>query len=465
MDDLFSLSHDKNNDGTNQPLAERVRPKAFEDFAGQNEAFGSGTLLRKLLSADRLPSLILWGPPGSGKTTFANLVSLSTTAVFVSRSAIDTGAKELKSEGEQAKERLFHRQQKTVLFIDEIHRLNTAQQDCLLPYVEKGHLSLIGATTENPSFELNSALLSRCQVIIFHSHNESSLTKILDRALKSLDFELDWKDLSTIDIKKKIIHDAGGDARRGLNLLENIFSFYVSEGRLALTEAQLKDVIKYLPARYDKSREMHYDIISAFIKSVRGSDPHAALYYLARMLQGGEDPLFIARRLVILASEDVGNADPRALQVAVSVKEAVAFVGMPEAAICLSQAVTYLSTTPKSNASYTALGAAQKLAHEFPNEELPLAIRNAPTSFLKHLGYGEGYNYAHNSETGVTPQKFLPDRFASKKLYEPKAIGYEKNIRSYMDWVEKQTASPEKPNPSLEKHGDTQATGDKNENI
>jgi len=436
MDDLFSSQ----NLSRNQPLAERARPFELEQFQGQSRILGEGRLLKDLVLKDHLPSLILWGPPGSGKTSFGHLISKTTKSTFVNRSAIDTGAKDLKMEGEEAKQRLLRFNERTILFIDEIHRLNKAQQDVLLPYIEKGFFSLIGATTENPSFELNSALLSRCQVIIFDSLNEQALGKIIDRGLELLDPKVDWKNISSVSLKEIIINRASGDGRRALNLLENIFAFYLKSQR-PLTQEQIDEAIQFVPIRYDKSRDMHYDTISAFIKSIRGSDPHAALYYLVRMLKGGENPLFIARRLVILASEDIGNADPRALQVAINVKEAVDFVGMPEGAINLAQAVTYLATAPKSNRSYMGLKKAQELVDENPNLDIPLSIRNAPTQMMKNIGYGKDYQYAHNAESGVTPQRFLPDTIADLKLYEPTTRGHEKNITAYMEWIEAQLAN------------------------
>jgi putative ATPase len=437
LSDLFSVLDQSDN--KNQPLAERVRPRLFEDFSGQSEAFGQGSLLTNLLITDKLPSLVLWGPPGSGKTSFAHLVSKNTKSTFINRSAIDTGAKDLKLEGEQAKQRLLYQNLKTILFIDEIHRLNKSQQDCLLPYIEKGYLSLIGATTENPSFELNSALLSRCQVIVFHAHDETSLSKILNRALKTLDEKISWLDISNdSNVLEKLISDSGGDARRALNLLENIFAYFSTKDRKSLSAEQIREAIQYIPPRYDKSGEMHYDIISAFIKSIRGSDPDAALYYMVRMLKGGESPLFIARRLVILASEDIGNADPRALLVAMNVKEAVDFVGLPEASINLAQAVTYLASAPKSNASYMGLRNAEALVKEFPNEEVPLDLRNSPTKLMDQLGYGDGYKYAHDEKSGVSNQRFMPSKLENKKLYKPTTRGYEKNIASYLEWVETQ---------------------------
>jgi putative ATPase len=429
MDDLFTASHTQPLDA--QPLAERVRPQNTEAFVGQKYA-------RELLRAEKLPSLILWGPPGSGKTTFAHLVSKYTKSTFISRSAIDTGAKDLKLEGEEAKQRLLRFSEKTILFIDEIHRLNKSQQDCILPYIEKGYFTLIGATTENPSFELNSALLSRCQVIVFESLSLESLGAILDRAIKILNPDFNWSLLSSVPLKDELIQNAAGDARRALNLLENVYSYYLSHGRTPLNSEQLKEAFQYIPTRYDKSRDRHYDTISAFIKSIRGSDPHAALYYLAVMLKGGEDPLFIARRLVILASEDVGNADPKALQMAVAVKDAVEFVGLPEAAINLAQGVTYMACAPKSNRSYMGLQRAKELVAKHPDLEPPLSIRNAPTRLMENLGYGENYQYAHNSETGVTPQEFMPTPLKDTKIYEPTKRGYEKHISSYLDWVEDQ---------------------------
>lgn len=441
MDDLFSMAGQDLAVG--KPLAEKARPEKLTDFVGQEKWIGQGRLLADFLASDHLPSLVLWGPPGCGKTSFANLVSKATKSTFISRSAIDTGAKELKEEGEKAKERLHRFSEKTILFIDEIHRLNRAQQDCLLPYLEKGYLTLIGATTENPSFELNSALLSRCQVIVFEGLKQADLEKILSRALVLLDPELSWSSLAAAPLKDRLIGAAAGDGRRVLNLLENVYEYYVSKGRQALPESAIDEALQFVPARYDKDRDQHYDTISAFIKSIRGSDPDAALFYLARMLKGGEDPLFIARRLVILASEDIGNADHRALQVAVAVKDAVDFIGMPEAAISLAQAVTFLAASPKSNRSYMGLKKAQALADKFPHVEIPKSVRNAPTKLMKALGYGEDYKYAHDSDTGVTNQQFLPDEIKDVRLYEPTERGHEKILKGYLNWVRSQK-SPEK---------------------
>ena len=438
MDDLFNSVQNSVEFKGSRPLAERARPEDLQSFVGQDQVVGKGSVLRDLLLADSLPSLILWGPPGTGKTSFAHLISRLTKAVFISLSAVDTGAKELKAQGDEAKGRLFRMHEKTILFIDEIHRLNRAQQDVLLPFVEKGFLSLIGATTENPSFEINSALLSRSQVVVFEALSEKALNQILDRGLSLLDANLKWSEISEIDLKKMIIHSASGDGRRSLNLLESLFAYFESHSRKILNREQAQEALQFTPQRYDKSGEMHYDHISAFIKSIRGSDPDAALYYLVKMLKGGESPLFIARRLVILASEDVGNADPRALTVAVAVKDAVDFVGMPEAAINLAQGVTYLATAPKSNRSYMGLQKAEQLVEKHPQLSVPHSIRNAPTTLMKKLGYGQDYDYAHNSETGVTSQKFLPDEIKDAEFYEPANRGYEKNIAAYLEWVKSQ---------------------------
>jgi len=453
MEDLFSSSNE--NKERFQPLAERARPQTLEEFLGQQESVGAGKSIRKLFEQDRLPSLILWGPPGTGKTSFALLVAKKTKAQFVSLSAVDTGAKELRQEGERARDRLQQFGERTIVFIDEIHRLNKSQQDVLLPYVEKGFITLIGATTENPSFELNSALLSRTRVVLFKQLDESALSKILDRGLwlltheegkKNSSFSQDavekiWSSLTTAEaqahfsLKSKIAEVAGGDARQALNLLQIVYEVYSVNGFQPLTENQVLDALSRRHFLYDKARDQHYDTISAFIKSIRGSDPHAAIYYLARMLKGGEDPLFIARRLVILASEDISNADPRALLLAVATKDAVDFVGMPEAQISLAQCVAYLATAPKSNRSYMALLDAQALIDKTGPLPVPLHIRNPQTKLMEELGYGRDYQYSHEGFGGWTDQQFLPDELRGKELYKPTSRGYEKQISNYLEWI------------------------------
>lgn len=437
MEDLFSHSLNVSSRPDSQPLSEKARPQSFEDFVGQTEVINEGPRLKELVLRDQVPSLILWGPPGTGKTSFAVLVSKLTKAEFISRSAIDTGAKDLKQEGEDARKRLAYHQKRTVLFIDEIHRLNRAQQDCLLPYVERGDFTLIGATTENPSFEVNNALLSRCQVIVFKSLEEKEIKKVLDRGLGVLAPDLKWEDLSNESVKDILAGLAAGDARRSLNLLERIYQQFLLSRKSKLSKDEIYKTIQHVPASFDKSGEFHYNTISAFIKSIRGSDPDAALFYLARMLEGGEDPLFIARRLVILASEDVGNAEPRALMVAVAAKDAVEFVGLPEAAINLAQAVTFLASSPKSNRSYMGLRKAQAAVKENSHLSPPMNILNAPTDLMKSLGYGSGYVYDHDQAQGISKQSFLPEKIKDMRFYEPLERGSEKNIKLYLDWVKK----------------------------
>lgn len=448
MDDLFSFTQSCNTSAqaAHRPLSERARPQNIKDFTGQAEVLNEGPRLRELISQDQVPSLILWGPPGCGKTSFAYLISKATKSEFISRSAIDTGAKDLKQEGEDAKRRFAYHQKKTVLFIDEIHRLNRAQQDCLLPYVERGDFTLIGATTENPSFEVNNALLSRCQVVVFKTLSEAEIEKILDHGLKVLDSEMQWENYSADSAREIIAKLSLGDARRALNFLERIHQNFLLQGRKRFNRDEILKIIQYVPASYDKTSENHYNTISAFIKSVRGSDPDAALYYMARMLEGGEDPLFIARRLVILASEDIGNAEPRALMVAVAAKDAVEFVGLPEAAINLAQAVTFLASSPKSNRSYMGLKKAQVAAKQYSHLTPPMNILNSPTDLMKKLGYGENYKYDHDEKFGISKQSFMPEKIRDLKFYEPIEKGHEKNIKLYLEWVQKIRQEPGESN-------------------
>ena len=431
-----------------QPLAERLRPKRLEDILGQPKLLGQGAPWRRLIDTGQLPSLILWGPPGTGKTTFALLLAQKVDAEFITVNAIETGAKTLRELGESGRRRRLELRRKTLLFVDEIHRLNKGQQDVLLPFVEKGDLILVGATTENPSYEINAALLSRCRILVFERLSDADLEALMNRAAESCSTTLPL--LLSESAKEIAIRFADGDGRRLLNLMEVICNLKGFPGKesedqvdLASSRFPLKpEVLEELMSsqagvRYDKTADEHYDTISAFIKSVRGSDPDAAVYYLARMIKGGEDPVFIARRLVILASEDISNADPRALSVAVAGLQAVELVGWPEAAISLAQVTTYLASAPKSNRSYIALQKAQELVDRTGTVPIPLALRSAKTSAMKGLGYGKGYRYSHEGEKGYLQQRFLPEELGEVRLYEPTDHGFEKNIRQYLEWLKK----------------------------
>jgi putative ATPase len=373
-----------------------------------------------------LPNLILWGPPGCGKTTLARILAENSGANFINLNAVETGAKEIRELGERAHFRKVQGHGHTLIFIDEIHRLNRAQQDVLLPFTEAGDFTLIGATTENPSYELNSALLSRARVIVLHRLPDSSLEEIFERGCAEL--KLDSKTLLSENAKQSFLDFVDGDARKLLTSLETL-SAHAQIRPLPLQPADLAEILQKPTLRYDKKSQEHYDTISAFIKSVRGSDPQASIYYLARMLAGGEDPVFIARRLVILASEDIGNADPRGLSVAVAGLQAVELVGMPEAAI------TYLTCAPKSNASYMALKSAQAEVEKSGTLEIPTSLRSARTKLAKQLGYGEGYKYAHEGPTGWQAMEFLPPELAGKKFFEPTDRGFEKTMKQYLDWM------------------------------
>lgn len=415
------------------PLAERMRPQTLAEYVGQEHLLGEGKLLRRLVESDQLTSLIFWGPPGSGKTTLARIIANVTRAHFIFFSAILSGIKEIREVIREAEDERKFRGRKTILFIDEIHRFNKSQQDAFLPHVEKGTFTIIGATTENPSFEVIAPLLSRCKVLVLHPLTSEEVTRILEAALTDTERGLGERRLEVApEALVFMAEQAGGDARVALNTLETAARLAI--GR-AITLESAREAVQKKPILYDKGGEEHYNVISAFIKSMRGSDPDAALYWLARMLEAGEDPLFLLRRMVILASEDIGNADPRALQIAVAALQGFQLVGMPEGRIILAQAVTYLATAPKSNASYLGIDEALAEVRKSGALAVPNHIRNAPTRLMKDLGYGKDYRYAHDYEKGYAEQEYLPEKLAGKKFYTPKGHGYEKAILERMEFL------------------------------
>lgn len=433
--DLFEAVSKSNNTG---PLAERLRPRTLDDFRGQEDVLRA---LRPYLSRpEQLPNIILWGPPGSGKTTLARILAEKSQAQFINLNAVETGAKEIRELGERAHDRRIQGLGRTLIFIDEIHRLNKGQQDVLLPFTEAGDFTLIGATTENPSYELNSALLSRSRVIVLRRLTEGDLADIFNRGSNELG--LDPEKFLTPEATKTLLGFADGDARKMLTAMDTLAAHRQLRAE-ALTPEDLSQILQNPSLRYDKKSDEHYDTISAFIKSVRGSDPDAAVYYLARMLSGGEDPVFIARRLVILASEDIGNADPRGLMVAVAGLQAVELVGMPEAAISLAQVTTYLAGAPKSNASYMALNKAKATVERTGTLPIPLSLRSSKTKLNKQMGYGEGYKYAHDGFTGWQQMEFLPEDLRGQTFYELTDRGFEKTMKQYLEWM-KGKASPNK---------------------
>jgi putative ATPase len=441
--DLFEQSSALREDA---PLAERMRPRTIDEVVGQRHLLGEGKLLRRLIETDQLSSVIFWGPPGTGKTTLAQVVAASTRSRFVSFSAVMQGVKEVREIVAKAREERAYHNRKTLLFVDEIHRFNKAQQDAFLPHVERGDVILIGATTENPSFEVNSALLSRSRVFVLHPLEASDIRILLERAMSD-PRGLSGRGLEADDEALDLLSaQADGDARIALNTLE--VAAATVEGKTIGAET-VREALQKKALLYDKGAEEHYNVISAFIKSMRGSDPDGALYWLARMIEAGEDPLFIARRMVIFASEDVGNADPRALQVAVAVQQAVHFVGLPEGRINLAQAVTYLATAPKSNASYRGIDEALAEVRKNGALPVPLHIRNAPTRLMKDLGYGKDYRYAHNYDGGYVPQQYLPDRLQGRRFYRPAERGYEKIISERQRLREEQRR-PQHPLPEPE---------------
>ncbi len=412
------------------PLAERLRPNTLDDLVGQQHLTGKGSILRKAIEQGKVPSMILWGPPGVGKTTIANIIANTLKVPFYTLSAISSGVKEVREVIDLAK-----KQQNVILFIDEIHRFNKGQQDALLGAVEKGIITLIGATTENPSFEVNSALLSRSQVYILKALDEKDLIALLQHAIAT-DEVLKTKNIRLKETEA-LINISGGDARKLLNLLELVTDTLGNNA--VITDADVMEIAQQRIALYDKKGEQHYDIISAFIKSIRGSDPNAAVYYLARMIAGGEDVKFIARRMLILASEDIGNANPNALLLANATFEAVNKIGWPESQLILSQCAIYLASSAKSNSATVAIGAAMSAVREHGDLSVPLHIRNAPTKLMKKEGYGKGYEYSHNYENNFSPQEYLPKEITGSTFYEPGNNAREEELRRHLKtlWKEK----------------------------
>ncbi|MBN2238988.1 MAG: replication-associated recombination protein A [Dehalococcoidales bacterium] len=459
--DMFER-HAEEQRGQQAPLATRMRPLTFNEYVGQTHIIGEGRVLRKAIEAGRIPSIVLWGPPGSGKTTLANVIANVTDAHFSMVSAVSSGVAELRKAIEQARERRRSSGQKTILFIDEIHRFNKTQQDAILPFVEDGTITLIGATTENPSFEVTSPLLSRAQVLTLNPLVEDEIRVIIMRALRDR-----LKGLGSIRIELEpdaidhLISMSKGDARVALNGLEMaVMSTPPSEDgvrRVPLTI--IEDAVQHPALRYDKAGDQHYDLISALHKSMRGSDPDASLYWLGRMLEGGEDPLYVVRRLVRFASEDIGMADPQALILTVAAQQAVHFVGMPECNLALAEAVVYLATAPKSNSLYEAYTRVQEEIKRSSHESVPMHLRNAVTPMMKQMGYGQGYKYAHDYEDNFVEQQNLPDSLQGSQYYSPTEHGYERQVtgrlRNWWQSKTKQSAPNNKPASTGDKSNET----------
>ena len=427
--ELFRAAAATKASAAHAPLAERMRPRTVDEFVGQQHLLGPGHVLRDMVESARVESLILWGPPGSGKTTLAHLLAAASGAPAVSFSAVLQGVKELRHVVDEAELTLRSSGRPTVLFVDEIHRFNKAQQDAFLPHVEAGTITLIGATTENPSFEVIAPLLSRTRVLTLEPLGDAEIGAVIDRALADPERGLGRQKLALdAEARAFLVAHAQGDARVALNALELAARLARTRRTHTVDVPLLEEAAQQRALRYDKAGEEHYNVISAFIKSLRGSDPDAAVYWMMRMLEAGEDPLFIARRMVIFAAEDVGNAEPQALQVAVAAKDAVHFVGLPEGRIPLAQAATFLATCPKSNASYRAMLAAAEDVRQAGPLPVPLHLRNAPTPLMKGLGYGADYRYPHDHPDAVVDQEYLPERLAGRRYYEPTDRGREREI-------------------------------------
>lgn len=417
------------------PLATRMRPRSLDEIVGQEHILGPGKTLRKAIEADRVPSLILWGPPGSGKTTLARVIANSTHAHFAPVSAVSAGVADLRKIVKEGSERYKENEQRTILFIDEIHRFSKSQQDAILPYVEDGTVTLIGATTENPSFEVNSALLSRSRVLVLHALSDMDLNKLIDRALTEERGLADLSPSLTDEARAHLLHISDGDARSMLNTLE-LAAVSVAPGESGerlIDLPAVEDAAQKRWLQYDRAGEGHYDAVSALHKSVRDSDPDGSLYWLGRMLEAGEDPLFVARRLIRMATEDIGLADHNALTLCMAAQQAVHFLGMPEGNLALAEATVYLALAPKSNALYTAYGAVRDDVMRTRNEPVPMHLRNAPTGLMRNLGYGKGYKYAHDYEAALVEQSHLPESLAGRRYYHPTERGYEARLKQRME--------------------------------
>jgi len=413
-----------------QPLAERLRPKTLDDYIGQKHLVGAGAVLRKMIDSGALSSFILWGPPGVGKTTLAKIIANQLERPFYTLSAVTSGVKDVREAIEKAKNSRFFGTVNPILFIDEIHRFSKSQQDSLLGAVEQGTVTLIGATTENPSFEVITPLLSRCQVYVLKPLEDEDLLELMNRAILT-DIELKNREFEVVETDA-LLRFSGGDARKLLNILELVAN--ASEGKVIITNEIITERLQQNPAAYDKNGELHYDIISAFIKSIRGSDPDAAIYWLARMVAGGEDPKFIARRLVISAAEDIGLANPNALLIANTCFDSLQKIGWPEGRILLAEATVYLASSPKSNSAYLAIGEALALVEQTGDLPIPLHLRNAPTKLMKNLGYGKEYKYAHDFENNFVEQQYLPAKIKNKRFWKPQSNAAEQKL---LDWLRK----------------------------